>query len=1197
MMLKFFWITVVLGALALPFTGLAQVTITGRVLNQADTKPLANVNVFLSNATVGDKTTSNGTFRLSSVKPGKYDLVVSIVGFDTYKQSIIVGSANITIPDILIFPKTFALREVKIVPKTDPSRAFYYDIFKKEFLGQSDFAKDCRILNPEMLDFAYDDKESNLTASSADFLVIENQALGYRIKYLLANFTAESKDEERQMIHYEGSSLFENLEGTAPQKREWQKRRQEVYEGSPKHFLQAVLNNHLEEEGFRVLQYAIYQNPQRPSDEIIDSKIKYFKELKIQTTKTSDSLLSWEKKKRLKKTLTALMKYQLNKNDLVKLNDKGTYALSCENDALHITYSKNRRFSTATPIARLNSPYNNDVTLLTFNEPSGYFDDNGVYLNPNAIVYSGAWTKRRIAELLPSDYEPPNMVGREASLAKGPDDKLEDYKSTHITEQAYLYFDKPYYAAGDTIYFKAYVTVGERHELSALSGVLHVDMVNTQNKVDQSLFLKINGGVCWGDFALPDTLPKGEYRVRAYTKWMRNDGDAGFFSQTIPVGSALQTKIAESATRQPAASKPDLQFFPEGGALVSGVKSKIGFKAIGFNGLGLDVKGTITDNTGNTVTTFASVHLGMGSVDITPETGKSYKANVTFADGSQNTIDLPPPLQQGIALSVNNDSLQKTTVFINADKPYFEQNRDKAYQLVIYSGGIITSVNCRLDSATLKFDLAKRRLHTGVNTVTLFSAAGAPLAERLFFVQNYDKLNLAVSSDKTIYAAREKVNIKINAKNRADSTVAGHFSVSITDETKVPVDENTEKNILNSLLLTDDLKGNVEQPGYYFSNISNETLKNLDLVMLTHGYRRFEWKEVINSNRKPPAYQPETGLEISGIANSMGGKPLKNGMVSLIRTAGGNIFSDTTDDKGNFKFKNLAFLDSTRFMLQAVTKEGSNKTQLIYKTDTIPTPTSLLNFNADVNQQITAYIKSRKEQLNEYAKYGSPKGIMLREVKVKEQKAKDNYRSSALGGPGHADQVVHMDDIPMGGELSERLKGRLRGIKIENRPGRSAAYFMGDAMLIVVDGVLMPGNFDFNSLSNDVETVEVLKTASSAGLYGNGAGHGVLVFTTKIGKPRDLKDIPSFGILPITPRGYYLSRVFYSPRYDNSEVNLKRPDLRSTIYWNPEVITAKDGNASVDFYNADKPGTYRLVIEGIDEKGNLGRQVFRYTVQ
>ncbi|MEO6977617.1 MAG: Plug domain-containing protein, partial [Mucilaginibacter sp.] len=547
-----------------------------------------------------------------------------------------------------------------------------------------------------------------------------------------------------------------------------------------------------------------------------------------------------------------------------------------------------------------------------------------------------------------------------------------------------------------------------------------------------------------------------------------------------------------------------------------------------------------------TVTTFASTHLGMGYIDITPEAGKSYKANVTFADGSQNTVDLPMPLQQGITLSVNNDSLQKATVFVNVNKSCFEQNRDKDYQLIIYSGGVIISFSCPLDSTSVKFDLVKRRLHTGVNTVTLFSPAGEPLAERLFFVQNYDKLSVAISSDKTTYAAREKVNIKIKAKNRADSTVAGHFSVSVIDEGKVPVDENAENTILSSLLLTDDLTGNVEQPNYYFNNISTETLKNLDLVMLTHGYRRFEWKEVLSSNTKPPTQQPETSLEISGVAETLGGKPLKNGIVSLIRLAGGGLSSYTTDENGNFKFNNLEFLDSTRFVLQAVTKDGRNKTQLVYKTGIIPGVAALHSDNIDVNQQMTAYIKNKKEQLNEYTRYGLPKGIMLKEVKIKEQKAKNNYRSSVLGGPGIADQVVHMDDITTGGQLSDKLNGLLRGVLFLNTGGRSLPVLNGGRMMVVVDGIVMSDKppFDVNSLGNDVETVEVLKYANAA-IYGNGAGNGVVVFTTRIGR-RNMKDIPSFGILPITPRGYYLSRVFYSPQYDNAAGNLKKKDLRTT---------------------------------------------------
>lgn len=777
--------------------------------------------------------------------------------------------------------------------------------------------------------------------------------------------------------------------------------------------------------------------------------------------------------------------------------------------------------------------------------------------------------------------------------------KLKTYLTGHITEKPYLHFDKPYYAAGDTIYFKAYVTMGERHDLSQISGVLHIDLINTKNKIDQSLLLKLTDGVAWGDFSLPDSLPKGEYHIRAYTNWMRNGSDERFFEQGIPVGSAIDNKVPESGSRQPAPiiSKPDLQFFPEGGNLVAGVSSKIAFKAIGINGLGMDAKGNVVDNAGKTVTTFASTHLGMGYFYFRPEEGKSYKANLIFADGSQNTIALPAPAEQGMTLTVNNDSLQKATVVIQTSNTYLQKNKGKEYNVLIHSGGEITAVNCKLDSALIKLDLVKRRLYTGVNTVTLFSQAGEPLAERLFFIQNYDQLNIAVNSDKINYAAREKINVKLNVKNRADSAVAGYFSISVIDEGKVPIDENNESTILSNLLLTADLKGSVEQPNYYFNNITDEKLKNLDLVMLTHGYRGFEWKQVLDNSYPSLAYQPEKHLEIAGVAQNLSGKPLANAAVSLISTIGGPILSEKTDDKGIFKFRNLEFWDSTHFVLQAVNINGSNKTQLLYKPAGIPALLPVYNSNADVNQQLSTYLKNSKDQLNEYSKYGSPKGIMLQEVRVKEIKAKDKYRSSVFGGPGHADQVVHMDDIRTGGDLVDKLNGTLRGIDIVKVPGRTSAVFLHDTMLIVVDGVTMNDKYDFNSLGpNDVETVEVLKYGN-ASIYGMGSGHGVLVFTTRIGKLRDLKDIPSFGILPITARGYYKAKVFYSPKYDALEANVKKKDLRSTIYWNPDLVTDDNGNAAIDYYNADGLGTYRMVIEGIDEKGNIGRRVYRYNIK
>ena len=771
---------------------------------------------------------------------------------------------------------------------------------------------------------------------------------------------------------------------------------------------------------------------------------------------------------------------------------------------------------------------------------------------------------------------------------------LKKFLSTHSAEKAYLHFDKSYYAAGDTVYFKSYVTMGPRHEPSQISGILHVDLINTQNKIDQSLLLDVTSGIGKGDFALPDSLPKGNYRVRAYTDWMRNNGETGFFYQTIAIGSLLGNKVSESGERsqQQISGKPEIQFLPEGGRLVSGIKSKIAFKAIGSNGLGIAAKGTITDNTGKTITSFTSAHLGMGWFYLQPEDGKSYSVNLTFADGTQNTIDLPPAEEQGMTLTANNDSIQKISVVITANSAAYIQNKRKDYSLLIYSGGVATVVTSPLDSPVIKFDIAKHRLQTGVATLTLFSPNGEPLSERLFFVQNYDDMRLAVNSDKAVYTAREKVIIKLNAKNRADSLIAGNFSVSVTDENKVPVDENTENTVLSNLLLTSDLKGNVEQPNYYFTNITDEKLKELDLVMLTHGYRQFEWKQLLNNGYPPITWQPETALEISGIAKTTGGKPLAKGMVTLISSKGHSFLSEQTDNNGNFRFKNLVFGDTTRFILQAATAKGGNSTQLTYtekrRPPVLPDKRQTIQDN---NGPISLYLKNTEKQQEQLNKQGLGKGTMLSEVKIKARKSEPSAMSARYGFP---DYVLHGKEIGLGSQLAFKLMYRIPGVAIVSGDGihyyaKLRTVMSKKRMRIVLDGMEMPVGFDLNSLSAvTIDKIESMSNSNDPDTV------GVLAITTKYGLQPE--DIISTGFLAITAKGFYKARKFYSPKYE-STIPGKFADLRTTIYWKPEVITDKDGNATFEYFNADGKGTYRVVIEGIDNKGNLGRQVYRYKVE
>lgn len=1190
----------------LPITCFAQQSISVRILNQTDNKPIANASVFLSNASVGGTSNEDGSVILKNARPGKYDLIVSIIGFETYHKNISINNSNINLSDILLIPKIKAIKEVTVKFKSDPNREKYYQWFIDEFLGTSEIARFCKIKNPEMVDLIYDDTNGILTATSADFLEIENEELGYEVKYLLTGFRLDNKYPDTKKVSFEGSAMFREMNGTPAQKRRWQKRRQEVYEGSEMHFLRSALNDHIDKEGFRALRFARVPNPQRPPDSLIQAKIRQFKKIKTEGSNAGDSLLYWNKKSKLPKSFQKMMPTSLMKGDLIRSASQGLFALGYKNtDSLYITYNKSRHFHLTTQPSHLFDPYNKENTLIIFSSPFIMFDRNGGVANPNDITFSGVWGRSRVAELLPLDYEP--ELNNDNVIDDSPDSRLTDFLVRQMREKVYLHFDKSYYAAGDTIHFKAYVTSDIENKLSDISGVLHVDLINSNDKIDRSIILQLDSGVAWGDFVLSDSLATSDYRVRAYTKWMLNgEGENKYFQRTISVTAIREVKVPESATPSPPSfkAKPDIQFMPEGGGMVDGLLSKISFKAVGINGLGIKVRGAILDDSNKEVSTFTSIHLGMGNFYLKPEEGKSYKARLTYANGIEDIVDLPKADSKGITLSVNNDSVSKATVTIEANAVYYKENKGKNYNVLIYSGGEINTVECKLDSQITKLIILKRRLHTGITTVTLFSSDNIPLCERLFFVQNFNQLNIDLSANKIGYRPREKTALRLNVKNRADSAVIGHFSVSVVNESVAPVDVRSEKTILTEFLLTSDLKGFIEQPNYYFTDITDKKLQELDLVMLTHGYRVFNWKQVLENSNQDITYQPEKGLEITGTVKNMFNSPISKGTVTLIPAAGGSLLSAQSDNKGVFHFSNLSFTDTTHFVLSAVNAKGRNSTKLTYLADK-PEPVTIqqLSFQPVTDTVVSAYIDNAKRERNELVNYGHIKGRMIREVKIRGIKVDDKYETQSLAGAGHADQVMHREEIEkISGQLSTSLNGRLHGIVFF----KGAPYFFGDAMMVIVDGIEMQGDisaggavqpFSVNLLnSTDVETVEVLKYAS-ASIYGMRGGNGVLIITTRKGSRTEAKDIASIGILPITVQGFYKAREFYSPKYDVTNLNNKQRDFRSTIYWKPELVTNQEGNASFDYYNADGTGTYRVVIEGIDEKGNIGRQVYRYKVE
>jgi hypothetical protein len=773
-------------------------------------------------------------------------------------------------------------------------------------------------------------------------------------------------------------------------------------------------------------------------------------------------------------------------------------------------------------------------------------------------------------------------------------------------EKVYLHLDKQDYNFGDTIWYKAYTVIGVHHQLSALSGVLYVELISPEDSLVSRQRIALVSGIGWSDSPLPHTLKPGAYRIRAYTRWMQNTGSDCFYDQSVQIGG-----LAPETLKQITQKHPDVQFFPEGGQLVNGVRSRVAVKAVRVNGLGEDIKGTIEDNEGNTVADFATQHLGMGVFAFIPQSGKTYKAKISGTGETAFTIDLPKAQEIGYTLAISNSEKDSIYIKVAVNDQTFNQQKNSTFYIIAQSSGkVYYTTEGKLDGTVYAAKVEKSRFPTGIAQFTLFSQNGEPLAERIAYIEGNDTLKLNITSPAASYAARQNVKLSLQAKDNDNVPVAGSFSVAVINESRTAIDQDAESTIMNNLLLTSDLKGFIEKPNYYFTHVNEESKANLDLLMLTQGYRRFEWKQVLDNKDPALAYQPESSLQLAGTLKTTSGKPVPNGKITLM-AAKDNLLRDTTADiNGNYKFTKLYLPDSEKVVLRARKKnDGSNVVIYVKQNDYARLNKVSFPGDSSINRspEFSAAMHRNYEDYRQRVKFDSLKnGHLLKEVKIKGSrppKTPELRYSSNLNGPGEANQIIMGSDLYNCINLSDCLVGKIFGVTfIDGIPYslRVNTISKRPPLTIIIDGIVTAAtSHEMDNLSaSDVYSIEVLRSGAYLAIYGSEAPGGALVITTKRGSEDGyaIANRDPTGIITYPFSGFYKARKFYSPKYGTKN-NVQQPDLRSTIYWNPNIITDKDGKATFEYFNADTKGTYRVVVEGIDDNGNLGRQVYRYKVE
>lgn len=384
----------------MPVAVLAQsVSITGRVVTKASKTGIPQASVFLSNSSFGTSTAGDGTFQLNHLRPGQYTLVVTSLGFQDYTKKVQVEDGSVNV-EVELEPKVVQLREVTISTNSKADWKRNFEQFKKEFLGADDNAKLCQILNPDVIYFTYHKKDLVLEAETEKFLVIDNLALGYRVKFLLRDFKSDGIAE---VITYGGERLFQELPGSKAQKKIWDKARDDAYYGSSMHFLRALYTDKLKEEGFEVRHLTRYPNPARPSDDVIRKNINKYRSLGqvemanhwIETSNLSKYYMD-------KVSDIPYMSFEL----LKPTQTPGIFAISCPN-YVYVTYLKKRDENNYRDIFRPLDMPNFETSVITFtnNPPFAFFDKNGIVVDGSPL-YEGAWSKSRLSQLLPVDYVP-----------------------------------------------------------------------------------------------------------------------------------------------------------------------------------------------------------------------------------------------------------------------------------------------------------------------------------------------------------------------------------------------------------------------------------------------------------------------------------------------------------------------------------------------------------------------------------------------------------------------------------------------------------------------------------------------------------------------------------------------------------------------------------------------------------------------
>ncbi len=753
------------------------------------------------------------------------------------------------------------------------------------------------------------------------------------------------------------------------------------------------------------------------------------------------------------------------------------------------------------------------------------------------------------------------------------------YHKSTLHEKLFLHTDKTTYLPGEILWFKIYCVDANTNKPLNLSKVAYVEILDaSQNAVIQAKIALKNGSGS-GSVYIPVTTNSGYYQLRAYTSWMKNFSADFYFEKMLTVVNPFKSP---EVTAKETGSNYDVQFFPEGGNLLYGVSSKVAFKAVGENGKGAAITGAIINQRNDTVVKFSSLKFGMGSFLFTPQRGGSYKAIIKSLGHAAINKQLPAINSQGYAMlltdkgsqlqiTVNGAGVSDYNVYLFA---HTRKNTKAAEAGVLQNG-------------TANFTIDKSLLGEGISHITIFNSARQPVCERLYFKRPKQSLLIDATADQSQYGTRKKVNITLSASDQLLKSPQVDMSIGVYRIDSLQ--EADKSNIFNYLWLGSELKGNIESPEYYFNDTTATTDEALDNLMLTQGWRRFEWTQVL-ANKKPNfSYLPEYyGHMITAkITNTITNAPAKD-IVTYLGVPGKRVqlYTAASDSAGRLLY---------------FTRDFYGPGELVAQTNQLLDSTYRIDIASPFSEQTSKTVYAPFRYSTNMSADLQAHSLGTQVINIYTGNALKRFDDSVIDSTafyGQPGKVYKLDDYVRFTTMEEVLREYVKEDNIVNVRGKfhikvlTHIGFLDGDPLVMMDGVPF---FNINKIfAVDPLKVKKLEVVPNVYYHGPAVETGIFSFTTYKGDLGGMELDPRAVVIDY--EGLQLQRQFYSPVYDTPQQTAGRvPDFRNLLYWSPTVTV--QGKNAVSFYTSDQKGKYAGVIQALSTNGDAATKTFTFEVK